>query len=107
MTIKEALTTKTTNLGLTSEALDLAILEAGLTGTAEYIPTTQGKEVDLVWAGLLLSTIRVTELREDDVSIKYTTDLRGIYSYLMRKWGLVDPFAVVVVKPTVKQVMFW
>jgi hypothetical protein len=107
MTIKEALTTKTTNLGVSPGELDLAILEAGLTGTAVYDPTIQGKEVDLVWAGLLLSTIRVTEVREDDVSIKYTTDLRGIYSWLMRKWGLVDPFEPVVIKPTVKRVYLW
>jgi hypothetical protein len=107
MTIKEALTTKTAQLGVTPAALDLAILEAGLTGSADYAPATNGKEVDLVWAGLLLSTIRVTEVKEDDISVKYTTDLRGIYSWIMRKWGLVDPFAPVVVKPTVKQVRFW
>jgi hypothetical protein len=87
MTIKEALTTKTSQLGVTPAALDLAILEADLDGSADYTPATNGKE--------------------DDVSVKYTTDLRGIYSAIMRKWGLVDPFAPVVLKPTVKQVRFW
>jgi hypothetical protein len=105
MTIKEALTTKTANLGVTAGELDLAILEAGLDGTTTYDPTTDGKAVDLVWAGLLLSTIRATEVKEDDVSIKYSTDLRGIYSWIMRKWGLPDPFLPA--KPTVKQKLFW
>ncbi|MEO6522242.1 MAG: DUF6706 family protein [Mucilaginibacter sp.] len=107
MTIKEALTTKTAALSLAPGVLDLEILEGGLIGTAEYNPTTDGMEVDLVWAGLLLTTIQVTELREDDISMKWSTDLRGIYSWIMRKWGLVDPFLVVIPKPTVKQIRFW
>ena len=105
MTIKEALTIKTQPLSLTPEALDLALIEAGLDGSSTYMPDTQGRSVDMVWAGLLLSTIQVTEVKEDDVSIKYATDLRGIYSWLMRKWGLIDPFAAA--KPTVTQVNFW
>jgi len=105
MTIKEALITKTKNLGLTSGDLDLAILEAGLDGNATYSPSTDGMQVDLVWAGLLLSTIRIVEVKEDDVSIKWTSDLRGIYSWIMRKWGLPDPFAIA--KPTVRQRLFW
>jgi hypothetical protein len=105
MTIKEALSTKTAPLSLTAGALDLAILEAGLDGNTTYSPDVNGKAVDLVWAGLLLTTIQVVELKEDDVSIKYSSDLRGIYSAIMRKWGLVDPFAIT--KPTVKQVIFW
>lgn len=105
MTIKEALTTKTSNLRITQGEIDLAILEAGLDGSSDYDPATQGKEVDMVWAGLLLTTIQLVEVKEDDVSIKYSTDLRGIYSWLMRKWGLLDPFAVV--KPTVRRVSLW
>lgn len=107
MTIKEALTTKTQTLSLSPGELDLAILEAGLDGNATYSPEVDGMKVDLVWAGLLLTTIQVTEVREDDVSIKRATDLRGIYSAIMRKWGLPDPFEVVVAKPTVTQKLFW
>ncbi len=105
MTIKEALSTKTAPLSLTTGALDLAILEAGLDGTAAYDPIADGKAVDMVWAGLLLSTIQITEVREDDVAIKYSADLKGIYSWLMRKWGMVDPFAPS--KPVVRQVLRW
>jgi hypothetical protein len=105
MTIKEALTTKTLTLSLADGVLDLAILEAELDGNATYDPKTDGMAVDMVWAGLLLTTIQVVEVKEDDVSIKYATDLRGLYSAIMRKWGLPDPFAVA--KPTVTQVNFW
>ncbi|AMR34138.1 hypothetical protein A0256_23150 [Mucilaginibacter sp. PAMC 26640] len=105
MTIKEALTTKTASLSISSAVLDLAIIEAGLIGISDYDPTDNGKAVDLVWAGLLLTTIQVTEQKEDDVSVKFSTDLKGIYSWIMRKWGLLDPFAPV--KPTVRQVNFW
>lgn len=105
MTIKEALSTKTRSLNVTSEELDLAILEAGLDGSATYSPETDGKAVDMIWAGLLLSTIQTVEVKEDDVSIKYSSDLRGIYSWIMRKWGMVDPFLPI--KPTVKQRLFW
>lgn len=105
MTIKEALSTKTSPLSLADGVLDLAILEAELIGTAEYDPKTDGKAVDMVWAGLLLSTIQITEVREDDVAIKYSADLKGIYSWLMRKWGMDDPFAPS--KPVVRQVLRW
>ncbi|WP_285011205.1 DUF6706 family protein [Pedobacter faecalis] len=105
MTIKEALSTKTEQLTLASGALDLAILESGLDGTATYDPGTNGKDVDLVWAGLLLTVIQVTEVREDDASVKYAGNLREIYSAIMRKWGLVDPFAAA--KPTVRQRVIW
>ena len=105
MTIKEALTTKTYTLRLSSAELDLALLEAGLDGASAYNPSAQAQEVDMVWAGLLLTTIQLIEVREDDVSIKYSTDLKGIYSAIMNKYGLPYPFAVA--KPTVKQVNFW
>ena len=105
MTIKEALTTKTKSLSLTSGDLDLALLEAGLDGSSDYSPSTDGKAVDMVWAGLLLTTIQVVEVKEDDVSIKWSSNLKGIYSFLMNKWGLPDPFAIA--KPTVTQVRFW
>ena len=105
MTIKEALITKTAPLSLAEGVLDLAILEAGLDGNATYSPDADGMAVDMIWAGLLLTTIQVVEVREDDVSIKYATDLRGIYSWIMRKWGLPDPFLPA--SPTVKQVNFW
>ena len=105
MTIKEALIIKAKSLSISSDEIDLALLEAGLDGSAVYNPATDAKSVDLVYAGLLLTIIHVTEVREDDVSIKYSTDLKGIYSWLMRKWGLPDPFALV--KPTVKQKLFW
>ena len=105
MTIKEALTTKVAPLSIDSAALDLALLEAGLDGSSDYSPMTDGKAVDMVWAGLLLTTIQVVEVREDDVSIKYATDLRGMYSAIMRKWFLFDCFAPL--KPTVRQVNPW
>jgi hypothetical protein len=105
MTIKEALSTKTSALKLSSAELDLALLEAGLDGASAYDPSTQAKEVDMVWAGFLLTTIQVTEVKEDDVSIKYSTDLKGIYSSIMRKYGLVDPFAIA--KPKVTQKFIW
>lgn len=105
MTIKEALTTKTSTLRLSSAELDLALLEAGLDGASAYNPSTQAQEVDMVWAGLLLTTIQLVEVREDDVSVKYSTDLKAIYSAIMNKYGLPDPFAVA--KPSVKQVNFW
>jgi hypothetical protein len=104
MTIKEALEIKTRPLSLEAGVLDLAILEADLIGTAEYDPK-EGKAVDLVWIGLLLTTIRVTEVKEDDVSLKFTGDLRGIVSALCLKWGIPDPFAPA--KPTVKQKLIW
>jgi len=105
MTIKEALSTKVKSLSLTSGEIDLALLEAGLDGASAYDPTAQGMEVDLVWAGFLLTTIQVTELKEDDVSIKYSNNLKDIVSAIYLKWGLVDPFAIA--KPTVKQVNLW
>ena len=105
MTIKEALTTKTAQLSLAPGILDLSILEAELDGNATYDPRTDGMNVDLVWAGLLLSTIQIVEEREDDVSTKWSSDLKGIYSWIMRKWGLVDPYAPL--KPTVTQKNFW
>jgi len=105
MTIKEALSTKTKPLSLSSEELDLALLEAGLIGTADYIPDTDGKAVDLVYAGLLLTSIHVTEQREDDVSIKLAADWKVIYSAIMRKWGMKDPFAVA--EPKVRGVRIW
>jgi len=105
MTIKEALTTKVAPLSISDAALDLALLEAGLDGSSDYSPSTDGKAVDMVWAGLLLTTIQVVEVKEDDVSIKYATNLRGIYSMLMLRWGLPDPFAIA--KPTVTQKLFW
>lgn len=105
MTLKEALTTKALSLSLTDGEIDLALIEAELDGSADYAPATQAKDLDLVYAGLLLSAIHVTEVREDDVAIKRAGDLRGIYSAIMRKWKLVDPFAVG--KPSVRQINPW
>lgn len=105
MTIKEALTTKTSTLRLSSAELDLALLEAGLDGASAYNPSTQAQEVDMVWAGLLLTTIQLIEVREDDVSIKYSNNLKDIVSAIYRKWGMIDPFAIA--KPSVTQVNFW
>lgn len=105
MTIKEAISTKTKSLSLTSAELDLALLEAGLDGASAYDPSTQAKEVDMVWAGFLLTTIQVTEVKEDDVSIKYSSDLKAIYSAIMRKWEMIDPFAIP--KPKVTQKFIW
>jgi hypothetical protein len=104
MTIKEALTTKVAPLSISDAALDLALLEAGLDGASDYSPMTDGKPVDMVWAGLLLTTIQVVEVKEDDVSIKWSSNLRNIYSEIMRRWKLEDPFAIA--KPTVRQINF-
>lgn len=101
MTIKEAFAIKTKNLQLTDKDMDLYLLEAGLDGAAEYNYAAQGKVLDLTYAELLLSVIYVSEQREDDVSIKYTADLKGIYSAIMRKWNMKDPFAAS--RPTVKR----
>lgn len=105
MTLKEALTTKAISLSLTGAELDLALIEAELDGSSDYTPATQAKALDLVYAGLLLSAIHITEVREDDVAIKRAGDLRGIYSAIMRKWGLADPFAAG--KPSVRQITPW
>jgi hypothetical protein len=109
MTIKEALNIKLKKqkLILTDEELALVLEESKLIGTADYDYDLNGKGVDLAFAGLLLETVRVTEVREDDVSIKYSNDLKTLISWLYTKWGLPDPFAVVVPKPIVKQVNFW
>lgn len=104
MTIREALTIKVKKLSLSSEEIDLLLEESKLIGAADYNYDLNGKDVDLAYAGLLLETIHVSEKREDDVAIKYSTDMKGIYSAIMRKWGLIDPFAVIVKKPSVRQV---
>lgn len=103
MTIKEALI-DTISINLPAGRIDKALIDAELNGSSDYTKADE-KAVDMVWAGLLLTTIQVTEVREDDVSIKYATDLKGIYSALMSKWGLDDPFAVA--RPVVKQKLFW
>ena len=105
MTIKEALTTKTRNLSLTGGQIDLALLEGNLNGADSYVPATDGKALDMVYITLLLTSIAVSEVREDDVSIKFTTDNKGVVSAISRKWGLVDPFAPA--RPTVKQKQIW
>ncbi|RZJ86763.1 MAG: hypothetical protein EOO20_17605 [Chryseobacterium sp.] len=105
MTIKEALTTKAENLSLSSAKIELALYEANLDGATQYNVDEYGMKLDLVYVTLLLESISVSEVREDDVSIKFTSDLRGIVSAIMRKWGLVDPFAIA--KPKVTQRLIW
>jgi len=104
MTIKEALTTKTRNLSLTSADIDLALYEAKLNGAALYDVDAMGKALDMVYMTLLLTSISVSEVREDDVSIKFTNDNKGIVSAISRKWGLVDPFATAKARVTQKQI---
>ena len=104
MTIKEALKTLSENLTVSDGKLHLALINAGLNGTTLYTPEDEQK-VDMVYITLLLTSITISELKEDDVSIKYTADLKGIVSYIMRKWGLVDPFAIA--KPKVTQRLIW
>ncbi|MCX3266544.1 DUF6706 family protein [Pedobacter agri] len=105
MTIKEALTTKAENLSLSSAKIELALYEGNLDGATQYDPTTMGMALDLVYVTLLLESISISEVREDDVSIKYTNDSKGIVSAIYRKWGLVDPFAPA--KPRVTQKQIW
>lgn len=107
MTIKEALTIKVKKLALSPEDIDLLLEESKLIGADTYDVDVNGKAVDLAYAGLLLTQIHVIEQKEDDVSIKFSTDMKGIYSAIMRKWGLPDPFAVVIAKATVTQRNFW
>ncbi|MDQ1139424.1 DUF6706 family protein [Pedobacter agri] len=105
MTLKEALTTKAENLSLSSAKIELALYEANLDGATEYDAELQGMALDLVYVTLLLESISISEVREDDVSIKFTTDLKGIVSAIYRKWNLVDPFAPA--KPRVTQKQIW
>lgn len=109
MTIKEALTIKLKKqkLVLTDEEMDLLLEESKLIGSSDYDSDVDGKKVDLAFAGLLLETVRVTEVKEDDVSIKYSNDLKTLISFLYTKWGLPDPFVVVAPKPIVRQVLKW
>ncbi|RZM10379.1 MAG: hypothetical protein EOO88_48230 [Pedobacter sp.] len=104
MTIKEALKTLSENLTVSDGKLDLALINAGLIGTTLYTPEDE-QAIDMVYVTLLLTSITISELKEDDVSIKYTADLKGIVSAIYRKWVLVDPFAIA--KPKVKQVQIW
>jgi len=106
MTIKEALTIKVKKLALSSDDIDLLLEESKLIGSNTYDYDIDGKNVDLAYAGLLLTQIHVIEKKEDDVSIKFSTDMKGIYSAIMRKWGLVDPFLIVIAKPKVTQINF-
>lgn len=109
MTIKEALTIKLKKqkLIIDDQEMDLLLEESKLIGTADYDYDLNGMSVDLAFAGLLLETIRVTEVKEDDVAIKYSNDLKTLISFLYKKWGLPDPFEVVVSKPVVRQVRVW
>ena len=105
MTIKEALKIKSENLTVSDGKLDLALLEGSLNGAEIYNPTVNAKKIDMIYVTLLLESISITEIREDDVSIKYSNNLKEIVSAIMLKWGLKDPYATV--KPTVKQVFRW
>jgi hypothetical protein len=105
MTLKEALSTKATSLSLSAAEVELALFEAKMDGNGQYDPDTQAQQLDMVYAGLLLTAIHVTEVREDDVSIKRSGDMKGIYSAIMRRWELTDPFAIA--KPSVKQKFVW
>lgn len=105
MTIKEALKTKSENLTVSDSKLDLVLIESTLNGGAEYDPQRDGKELDLVYVTLLLFSISIVELKEDDVSIKYSNNLKDIISAIYRKYKMFDPYADL--KPTVKQVKLW
>lgn len=105
MTIKEALKTKAENLSISDGKLDLVLLEASLNGSAEYDPNLNAKKLDMVYVTLLLESISVLELKEDDVSIKYSNNYKDLVSAIYRKWDLRDPFAVA--KPTVTQRNLW
>lgn len=105
MTIKEALKTLSENLTVSDGKLDLSLVNAGLNGASLYVPATHEKVVDMVYITLLLFSISITELREDDVSIKYSNNIKDIVSAIYRKWGMPDPYAIA--KPTVKQVQIF
>lgn len=102
MTIKEVLIIelKKQNIVLTDGEINLALLKAALDGSTTYDVATNGMDTDLVFAGLLLEVIEVSELREDDVAIKYNSSRKALYSSIMRKYGLDDIFATA--KPTLK-----
>lgn len=105
MTIKEALKTLSENLTVSDGKLDLSLLNAGLDGATQYDPEAHEKVIDMVYITLLLFSISIVELKEDDVSIKYSNNLKDIVSAMYRKWGMIDPFAPL--KPTVKQVQIF
>ncbi|RQO79138.1 hypothetical protein DBR40_05305 [Pedobacter sp. KBW01] len=105
MTIKEALKTKSENLTVSDGKLNLVLLESNLSGTDTYNPDANEKAVDMAYLTLLLESISVSEIREDDVAIKYTNNLKEIVSAICKKWGLPDPYAVA--KPSVKQVQIF
>lgn len=105
MTIKEALTS-TINFSIPVTRIDKALIDAGLDGSAIYAKTDE-KDIDLCFAGLLLTLITSADVTEDDVSIKLPNrdQLLKIYSAIYKKWGMKDPLAVA--GPTVKQRLFW
>lgn len=105
MTIKEALKVKSENLTVSDGKLDLVLLEASLNGAETYEPISDAQPLDMTYLTLLLESITVLEQKEDDVSIKYSNNLKDIVSAICRKYGLPDPFAVA--KPTVTQRLIW
>lgn len=105
MTIKEALKAKSENLKVTDGKLDLVLLEASLDGAQTYDPILNAKKLDMVYVTLLLESIAVLEQKEDDISIKYSSNYKDLVSAIYRKLDLRDPFAIA--KPTVKQVQIW
>lgn len=107
MTIKEALTS-TINFSIPVVRVEKALIDAGLDGSAVYAKTDE-RNIDLCFAGLLLTLITSADVTEDDVSIKLPNrdQLVKIYSAIYKKWNLPDPLANPVIKPTVKQVKFW
>lgn len=107
MTIKEALNGELEPLILSEIKMDKALEAQGLDGSAVYNSATHEKGVDLAYLTLLVKMVGISEKKEDDVSIKFTTDYKTIISYLSKKYGLVDPFEVIVLKPSVTQVNFW
>ena len=105
MTIKEALIAELEPITISDAKMNKALQAQQLDGETTYIAADHERGVDLAYAGLLLTKVMVSEVREDDVSIKFTTTYGPIVSWLYKKWGLPDPFAIA--KPTVTQKLFW
>jgi hypothetical protein len=107
MTKKEALISLI-NFALPDSRIEKALIDADLNGTEIYAKTDE-RNIDFCFAGLLFTLMTTADVAEDDVSLKLPQrdQLLKIFSSIYNKWGVPDPLATVVVKPTVKQVKFW
>src|SRR5690349_10546649 len=105
MTIKEALVAELEPLTVSEKKLEKAL--GDLDGSATYVESEHEEAVDLCYAGLLGKMVAIAEEKEDDASIKFSTEYGPIVAALYRKWKKANPFEIILPKPTVKQILFW